>query len=871
MAVNIGPKIGIDGEAEYRKALQNIIQEQKTLKSEMEKTAASFDKSASSQEKSAKQVEILNRQIENQQDRVAKLSDMVEKSSQKTGENSTETLKWKQALNEAETELSRLQSELSNQTGLTSFANNLKESGEKLQKIGGGIKSAGDALTKTFTAPIVAAGTVVTGFAITFEDAMAKVSTIADTTEVPIDTLKQQIIDLSNETGIGADQIADAVYNAISAGQSTADAVNFVANATALARAGFTDTAAATDILTTALNAYGMEAEEVTRVSDVLITTQNLGKTTVNELASYMGKVIPTAKAQGVSIENLASMYAVMTANGINTANTTTYLSSMLNELGKTGSKAFVAFAEGTSDIEEGGISMAEAMERGWSLTDVLGVLETQAEKSGTSVSNLFGSAEAGKAATVLIDNAQQLNTVFGEMTESAGATDEAYGKLETTSFEAQKALNELKNTGMEFGNTILEFLSPAIKNIGEAVHDFSTWVKGLDDDQKKAILTAAGAIAVVGPIVSTIGSIIIGIGQLSAGIGALIPLFTAGGAAAGGTAAVLAGPVVLAVGAVVAAGVMLITHWEEVKEMCGALADLAKAKWNELKSNTKLAFENVKKSVGDNISSAKDTVVSKAGELKTNAETTWNNLKSATSTTWENIRTDISNKISDAQTSANTTIETLRSGAETAWSTLQSATSTAWDAIKEKIVGNSKDADTDGSSAFEHLQESIGTSFEAISKAVEDKIGAARKFFEDGIKAMKDALNFEWHLPHLDLPHISVSGGEPPYGIGGKGSLPHFSIEWYKKAYQDAVMFMSPTVLATGSGMKGFGDGGGSEIVIGTNRLLTLMREAVGTSNQNSVVINVYGAPGQDIEELADIIEDHINANIRRQEAVYG
>ena len=231
---------------------------------------------------------------------------------------------------------------------------------------------------------------------------MAKVSTIADETEVPISDLETAILNLSDETGIAATDIADNVYNAISAGQSTGDAVNFVSNATKLAKAGFAESGDALDILTTIMNAYGMEADKVTDVSDMLIQTQNLGKTTVAELSSAMGKVIPTAKAQGVELDSLCGAYAVMTSNGIATAETTTYLNSMLNELGKQGSTAATAFAKGTEHIKEGGLTMAEAMEQGWSLTDVLSILDEQAYESGTSISNMFSSAEAGKAANVL-------------------------------------------------------------------------------------------------------------------------------------------------------------------------------------------------------------------------------------------------------------------------------------------------------------------------------------------------------------------------------------------------------------------------------------------------------------------------------------
>lgn len=403
-------------------------------------------------------------------------------------------------------------------TSLSGFA----QAAEKVGKFGDAATSAGKKMLPV-TAAITAAGGASAKMAMDFEDAMAKVNTIADTTEVPLSELEKAILDLSNQTGISSTEIASNVYDAISAGQKTGDAVNFVSNSTKLARAGFADAGSALDVLTTIMNAYGLEATDVARVSDVLIQTQNLGKTTVGELSSSMGKIIPTAKANGVALEQVAAGYALMTSNGVATAESTTYMNSMLNELGKSGTKVSDTLKEKT------GKSFLELMQDGASLSDVLQIISDSAKEQGLAFGDLWGSAEAGKAGLILLGNsAAAFNGTLEQMQNSTGATETAFGKLNTNSYTIQKALNQLKNTAIELGSAVMSVLAPIILALAEKIQAFTTWFSGLSDGTKKMIVVIAGIVAAVGPVLIIIGKIATGISAVMSVVGMIAPAISA-------------------------------------------------------------------------------------------------------------------------------------------------------------------------------------------------------------------------------------------------------------------------------------------------------------------------------------------------------
>ena len=514
--VNIGPRIGIEGESEFRRQMNQIIQSTRTLKTEMKATESSFSASDSAMKKASERSKILSREIENQKRHIENCRQALQQATDKYGEADSRTQRWAQALNNATAELNRMNSELANNNALTAWGQDVEALGQRVQSIGSTISSVGDAMTKYVTGPIVAGGAASVKLATSFEDSLAKVSTIADESEVSMDEMSDSIKNLSNQTGIGASDIAEATYQAISAGRSTADAVDFVAQSSKLAAGGFTDVTTSVDTLTTILNAYGLSAEETTAISDKLITTQNKGKTTVAQLGQNLGAVIPTAAAFGTSLDQVLASYVSMTKSGISTAEATTYLNGMLNQLGKSGTDA--------SDIlkEKTGKSFHQLMNEGWNLSDVLKIVVDAADESGLELADMFGNVRAGKAAMNLAkDGSAEFNAALVALGESAGATEIAFEKVNnTTSKKFTRALNRVKNSGIEAGQAILTEFAPHIEKALNAVTKATTAFSKLSSEEKRNIVRWAALAAAIGPVTKIIGTAVTTVGKLTSGIG---------------------------------------------------------------------------------------------------------------------------------------------------------------------------------------------------------------------------------------------------------------------------------------------------------------------------------------------------------------
>lgn len=321
-----------------------------------------------------------------------------------------------------------------------------------------------------------------------FETSTAMVATIADTSQKSLSSISKEVRSYSNETGEAASDMAEATYQAISASINTADAAAFAGTATKLAVGGFTSATTAVDVLTTAINAYGLAASDATQLSDYLITTQNLGKTSVDQLAQSVGKVIPLASAYNVQMDNLSSAYAVLTANGIATAESGTYLKSMLNELGDTGSGVSEVLLNST------GKTFAQLMEQGYSLGDVMAMLGNAVDGDSTAFNALWNSTEAGIGALSLFNaGADKYNSVLESMRTSAGATEKAYSTMaDTTDKSKQRMENAFNNLKISVGDV----LNPALTQVYEG---FTNVFAGMSDfvDEHPAVVAAISAIAV--------------------------------------------------------------------------------------------------------------------------------------------------------------------------------------------------------------------------------------------------------------------------------------------------------------------------------------------------------------------------------------
>lgn len=302
-----------------------------------------------------------------------------------------------------------------------------------------------------------------------FETSFSKASTLFGDVSVDTDNLKSKIVDMSKQTGISAEELNETLYQAMSAGipvtEDMGTALAAVQTAAKLSVGGFTSSSTAMSGLTTAINAYGLSADDASRIADEFILVQNKGVTTVDELASNMGRAISTGSAYGVNLENLNAAYISLTKGGISTAESTTYLSSMMNELGDSGSDVGKVLQEKT------GMSFSQLMDNGYSLADVLDILMASVDGDSSALMNLWGSAEAGKAANaILTQGTDNFRQSLDDLGNSSGTTEDAYSTMMDT---ADGKMKQVKETANDLFIKVFEKAEPVIA----AVLDGFQWL----------------------------------------------------------------------------------------------------------------------------------------------------------------------------------------------------------------------------------------------------------------------------------------------------------------------------------------------------------------------------------------------------------
>lgn len=276
-----------------------------------------------------------------------------------------------------------------------------------------------------------------------------------------------------------------------------------------------------------------------------------------------------------------------------------------------------------------------------------------------------------------------------------------------------------------------------------------------------------------------------------------------------------------------------VLSIWETIKSVIGekidavkekittvttAISNVASAAWNAISSTASSLWEGIKGTIGSKIDAAKEKVSTATSTITSVASSAWSNVSSTASSLWSTISSTVSSKISAASSAVSSATSTITSVASSAWSSVSSAASSKWESVRSTISSKLSSAQSTVSSLMSGITSTMSSGlssalstvsgkFSSIYSTISSKMSAARDAVGNAISALKSKFNFSWSLPHLKLPHVSISGSfsiNPP-------SVPHFGISWYK----DGGILTRPTIFgAAGNNLLAGGEAGAEAVV---------------------------------------------------------
>ena len=687
-----------------------------------------------------------------------------------------------------------------------------KVAGEKLKEVGKNVQDVGTNLTKYVTAPLAAVGAASIA---AFNEVDAGLDTIIQKTGASgetLDSMQKSMETIATTIPTGFDQAGAAVGEVNTRfGLMGDELTDLSSKFIQFAELNGTDVSGSIDKVQSSMAAFGMDASQAGNVLDILNKAGQDTGISMDALASALTSNSTTLKEAGFTFEQSAGFIANLNKNGLDTGAVMSGLQKALKNATKEGKPLDKALADLQKSLKNAK-NQTEAMQIA---TELFGA------KAGPEM------VKALQEGRISLDASANSIENWGDSVENTfNATLDAPDKLKVT-------FNELKLVGADLGGTLLEMVVPALQKLSEIVHAAREAWNGLDDSQKKIIITVAGVAAAIGPVLTIIGTVITTVGTLVAGIGSVIGVM-AGIAPAVGAAVVAFGPFIAAGAAIVAAGIAIYKNWDTIKAKAAELNDAIKEKFEEIKT----------------------TVHDKWEEVKQKTSETWDAIKQKTSEAGKVMLTDVNKSLSDIQAAYESHGGGISGAAAAIMTAVEGAFTTGYDVLNTLTEGK-----------FGEIVNTFNEKTGGLLTKAKEVWDGIKEVVQTGIDKLKDMMNFEWKLPEIKLPHFHISGEfslNPP-------STPSISIDWYSKAMKNGMILNDPTIFGMMNGrLLGAGEAG-SETVVGTQSLMNMIRSAVGeTVNYGDVNITVYGAPGQDVEELADIISDRINAQVASRKAVF-
>ena len=793
---------------------------------------------------------------------------------------------------ETEQELKRLQE----QAATTSVTlEKIAAAGDKFEKAGDSITNAGKQISVA-SAAVTGLGVAAVKTAADFDSAMANVAAISGATGDDLQALRDKAREMGEKTKFSASEAADAMSYMAMAGWKTGDMLSGIEGIMNLAAASGEDLATTSDIVTDALTAFGLTAEDSAHFADILAAASSNANTNVSMMGETFKYCAPVAGALGYSAEDVAEAIGLMGNAGIKSTQAGTALRTMMTKLQGELKLSGEALGEVTIQTANADGSMRE-------LSDILADCRTAFSKMSES--------EAAAAAETLVGkNAMSgflalMNSAPGDIDKLRNAIDNCDGSAENMAAIMQDNLNgqltilksQLEELAISFG----EMLMPVIRKVVTAVQGFVDKLNNMDEAQRKTIITIGLVIAALGPFLVILGTVISTVGKsmkayasATKGIKKLMVAVKSGtgifgklGTALGGISAP-----VLAIVAVIAVLVAAFTHlwktndgfreniiatWTQIKEtvsnFCQGIVDrlnslgfefssiteVLKAVWDGFCNLLGPVFEGAFRFISDTLSTVLDVILNTVdffiAVFSGDWEGAWEAVKNIFSSIWNGLVSWFTNILETIKGVLDVALGWIGSSWEQVWSGVKNFFTHIWNGIKAFIsstinsisttisnvitgikttVNNVFSAiKTTISNIFNGIKDTATSVWNAIKTAITTPIENAKEKVREAINAIKGFFSgLKLELPHIKLPHFSISGS---FSLSPP-SVPHINIDWYKSGG----IMAGPTIFGMNGSSLMAGGEAGKEAILPLTEFYSKL-ESILTSRLNTGTMEKY------------------------------